>query len=470
MANDRKERLIRVLREQIRRHPPVHRAAKEILVGYKLLRLRQKRRGQSEPDGWAREAQRFASDCEAEDYAQLRASLVDNGVAFNEGRHTIYLPPQEAAKAQHLLPADLLRAYPSDAGFKILKRFSAPQYAHYLYESDAAAEREVYGGIDNQAYAAAAMYTLGLGPRPYGIVHLSGRNADLTILVCAHVAGEMPTAPQHADFLREVQAAEAQGLFELANPSRYDCGDWAATDCNRNLIWSQGRPQYVDPQSLIFDRTATLDATVERHKSVLHFGDVQKVVSGGQKFLYQDVPGYAGPARRDTHQRWVEIANLLGKHGASWQGRPVFDVCCNSGMIMHRALMSGASWAYGWDLPAVAQAADELLSLAGSGRSTLQGCSIDDETDFAANLGQRPVERAGVCFFLAAWHHVDFPQGVDALDWRWLVYEGKENESAEQTRNNLEKMQSRWNCELVETTHIRDGISQARPLALLRRC
>ena len=216
-------------------------------------------------------------------------------------------------------------------------------------------------------------------------------------------------------------------------------------------------------------RSALTDLVVERYESTLHFGDVLSVVNGGERFLYQDVPGRGAPGRRDTSSRVDAIEAMLERHGGGFADRTVFDVCCNSGMMMGEALARGARWTVGWDLPKVAAAADELLSSLGAGRSSLHGVSIDDDTDFASAVPESLPVEGSVCLFLAAWHHVAFPAGVAAIPWEYLVYEGKENEAPEVTAENFATMSARWSAEVLESSTHADGICGPRPLALLRR-
>lgn len=217
------------------------------------------------------------------------------------------------------------------------------------------------------------------------------------------------------------------------------------------------------------DRATLTDRVIERHEETLHFGDVLSVVNGGERFLYQDVPGRRTPGRRDTTSRIEAIEAMLARHGGGFAGRTVFDVCCNSGMMMGEALARGARWAVGWDLPGVAAAADELLGSLGAGRSSVYGVSIDDDTDFGSDVPMWLPVDGSVCLFLAAWHHVSFPTGIASIPWEYLVFEGKENEAPEVTAANFAEMERRWSAEVLESSTHADGICGPRPLALLRR-
>lgn len=469
----------RRLVEQLRRVPPLHRAAKELVVGAKLLRARLRQAGQrwrgQAPAPWLQATLVFDAPLRARDPDALRAELLARGLVVHEGRHTIYVPPQPGLREALGPVAD---AFGPGCGIKLLKRFAAPSEARWLYETDARGEAELLGGIHRQALAAASLHALGLGPRCVDVVHIRAGGAEaavsITAMIVEHVEGRTPAADEHARLLDELDALRSRGLLSLANPSGYACGDFAAPDCNGNLVVGEdGALRYVDPQVLLFDVPAVIDEVVARHRDVLHFGDRLGVVAGGERFLYQALPGRREPGRRDPDDRFARLEPLLAGHGASLEGRVVFDVCCNAGLMMAGALHRGARWAVGWDLPPVAAAARELLPLLGAGRSTVIGRMLNEPASLVDDLPPHVRAAAGaaggVCLFLAAWHHVGFPAGVGGLPWRWLVYEGKEHEEAEVTRANVATMEARWRCRAVATKLLADGLCGPRPVVLLAR-
>lgn len=459
------------LRQEIRRRPLVHRTVKELLIGFKLARHKARRLNSTDVHGWGSFVATHAIPFGGCSLVELRASLRQHHLNWKEGRHTLYLPPQPGR--ERVLGAAFSRSFPTHAGVKLLKNFSSPIEAVYHHEVDAWGESALAGPLANQLFAAASLYAYGLGPRPYDIVHLAGKHVDMTALVGEHVEGQVPTNADHRQFITRLLELEQRGLFQFANPSRIDCGDFAAPDCNDNLLVAAGEARYVDTQVFLFEPEKVVQDVVGTNEEVLHFGDVMSVVNSGRRFLYQEVPGTSNNARRGTAQRWTTIDALLQRHRSHLEGRLVFDICCNSGMMMHGALERGAHWAFGWDLPEVAAAADRLLPLLGAGRTRLFGTTLDQSTDLQADLPawarDQASERGAVALFLAAWHHIGFPPGVGELPWQWLIYEGRENEKASVTKANLQTMSERWGARLVEATTIHDGISQARPLALLRR-
>lgn len=462
------------LRAEIRRRPVIHRLAKEALVGIKLVRQRLRQGGREPLHGWGKRVQTYRTSFAGADLDGLRAALREHSLRVAEGRHTIYVPPQPGREA--VFGAELMAAFPPEVGIKLLKNFAPPSRARYHYESGALAEAALIGPIGNQVFATAALYAYGLGPRPYDLVHLVGAGAagvDMTAIVCEDIDGQNPSTAEYDEFIAKLRALEERGLFRFANPSRFDCSDFYSPDCNGNLITSAAGPRYVDSQVFLFEEDEVLADVIAAREQTLHFGDVLSIVHAGQRFLYQEVPGSRANARRGTGERWQAIEGLLVRNGVKLEQRVVFDVCCNSGMMMHGSLARGAHWAFGWDLPAVAEAADSLLPLLGSGRTNVFGRQLGLDTDLRADLPEWAAAWAsahgGVGLFLAAWHHIDFPPGVGELPWDHLIYEGQENERLATTNENVATMTQRWQARELERMVIRDGLSGPRPIVLFGR-
>lgn len=443
-------------------------------MGAKLLRAQlrhaQRRFHGHTPTPWLQSTLVFDVPLRASTAAALHAELRAHDILVHEGRHTLYLPPQPGLDA---VLGPVARAFGPGCGIKVLKRFAAPHEARYLHSTDALGEAALLGGIHRQALGAAALASVGLGPRCLDVVHLRAGSTSMTAMIVEHVEGRTPTLAEHARLLDALDQLRARGRLSLANPSGYACGDFEAPACNGNLLVSPEGLRYIDPQVLLFDVPAVIDDVIEQHRDVLHFGDRLGVVNGGQRFLYQGLPGRRDVGRRDPDDRFGRLEPLLEAHGASLCGRVVFDVCCNAGLMMAGALHRGARWVVGWDLPPVAAAARELLPLLGAGRSTVVGRALQEPASLIDDVPSHvhaPGQAAdGVCLFLAAWHHVGFPAGVGELPWRWLVYEGREHEEAAITDANVATMEARWQCRAVASQVIADGLCGPRPVVLVAR-
>jgi hypothetical protein len=461
----------------LRRRPILHRIAKEALVGAKLVRQRVLRRDRERVHAWGERSDRYAVPFEGATIDALRIALRGASLRFAEGRHTLYIPPQPGREA--VFGAELLAAFPPEAGIKVLKNFEPPSRARYQFESATASEDALLGPIGVQGFNAAALHAYELGPRPYDIVHLRGpadargNSVDMTAIMAEHVAGGVPSEAEYEGFIAALKRLEQRGVFQFLGHSGYDNTDFARPGCSDNLIAGPSGPRYVDTQVFDFDGEKVIEDVLAAREEVLHFGDVLTVVNAGQRFLYQAVPGAKANARRGTGERWQTLDALLERHQVRFEGRAVFDICCNSGMMMHGALARGGHWAFGWDLPAVAEAADRLLPLIGAGRTTLFGRQLDLDTEFGADLPAWAMAwghaHGGIALFLAAWHHIGFPPEIAALPWTHMIYEGSENEAEQTTAANLATMAERWGVHELERVIIRDGICGPRPVLLLAR-
>ncbi len=456
------------LKEWLRGYPWLFRMAKEVMISAKIVRrsLRSNKRAQvTFPLQSIREIPLSENVTHVD---ELRTLLDKHGIGYEEGRHTLYLPPQE--KLREIFEGSQLPSSPG-CGYKILKRFATPEEATYLSESDNQAIVKLLGGIHTQARSMACLSVLDLGPRLEEVLHLKAGENSITALAVEHVVGRAPTVMEYRHFMDRLRELTNQGLLSLANPSGFECGDFEEPLCNGNLIIDeQDRPRYVDPQLFLFDDGKILDALAGSSATNLHFGNKTQMISRGREFLYQEIPGMSSKAKRGTLDRWKRIDELLSRHQMCMADATAFDICCNSGMMLGQTLVRGAKQAYGWDLPEVAMAGNMILQLLGAGRARLIAAEITEDHDFIADLPHAPSgEKDKICFFLAAWQHVGIPKGVGDLPWKWLIYEGHQDDDSRTTNEVLAKICESWNCEVLESTSVSDGLSDPRPLVLLAR-
>jgi len=471
-----KQSLIRALH----RAPPLHRAVKSLVLLCLLLRNRLFRffgARHLSPDSniWLQGIDTFPAGpaFAFRTIDDLRRALIHMGITFAEGTCALYLPPQAGL---HELLGPITTAYPPDAGYKIVKRFAKPKEAQYVSDQvpwwRTSIELRLLGSVYTQAFSAACLNAFGLGPRCYDIAHIAAPQADLTVFVSEHVDGRTPTVAEHASFMSRVKELKERGIVGLVNPSGFGSPDFAAPDCHRNLlIAADGNLSYVDPQLFLFDAAAVTESFVLAAQRVLHFGDRTPLVNGGRNYLYQGIPGLRKTAKRDTERRWGVIQEVLGRHGVQLADKVVFDVCCNSGMMLAQGLAHGARWGVGWDLPDVAAAARSILNLVGAGRSTVIGCHLTEDYVLSSDVPTwlRPHADGAVLFFLAAWQHVGIPHDIARLSWRWLLFEGHADDDAPTTRRVCKMISERWRCDEVARTTVSDGLSMRRHMVLFER-
>src|SRR5439155_26996900 len=128
--------------------------------------------------------------------------LARREIHYVQGRHTIYIPPQERLSSMF---GELVSYYPHNSGFKILKRLGPPETTHYLHDKHARwITARLMGGIRRQVDAANLLYALGLGPRLHDFVELNSPSTEMTCFVVEHVSGDSPTIDEHGAFISKL--------------------------------------------------------------------------------------------------------------------------------------------------------------------------------------------------------------------------------------------------------------------------
>ena len=407
------------------------------------------------------------------DADDLRQALAARELDPVAGGWTLYVGPGPAFDECFPFLRDV---YPPGVGLKILKDLQHPDdaiYARHALNPAAGASLlrkltpppKALMRIANQLHAA------GLGPRVHDLIHLDAAGVPLTAYVVDHVGGPLADARAHAQFMPRLQAWLEGGAITTVHSSTDAAMDFEPPDCNGNLRLDAqtGRPLYVDFQSfMITDDAALVGQIAEEEKGKTHFGGT-RFFRGGGRYLYQAIPGLA-PGKRDIETRWRAFDELLRHADLSLDGRLVFDIGCNTGLMLYQALGAGALWGYGWDMPEVAGAASRLLPALGATRATITGGAIDDATDFAAVLPDRFADhRDGVLFYLAVSDHIGFPPGVADLPWTHMFYEGHADQGVGDQYQRIKAVPWLAGAELLGHRMITDGDSPARPLMLLRR-
>lgn len=406
-------------------------------------------------------------------YPELVEFLTGNGFTFHEGRHTLYLPPQDGL--QDLLGRNR-SIYPPDAGLKLLKSLGPVDRATYLVDGyRRPVTKVVLGGVANQADAASLLFVLGLGPRPYDLAEVQAPGFRTACFVVQHIDGCEPSDDERVQFISQMRQAVArfEGAVALVPAEGWDHVDFGPPDCRGNLLKSHldGRLYYIDSQQfLIMDKRAVLTAILNESRHTLHFGRTRRIL-GSVEYLYQSVPGVSIASKRDVQERWGLYLQLLTMAGVDLTGRAVLDICCNAGMFMALGLAHGAKLAIGWDLPEVVTAAERLQCLLGNTRINFRAAHLNpgyvlsrDVPSWMGGCG-----RDSIVFYLAAKKHVGLIRDLANIPWRALVYEGHQGESEEDCKRDISEMEHLWNCVLTAQAVVSDGDSGMRRVALLTR-
>jgi hypothetical protein len=342
----------------------------------------------------------------------LRTHLGSRGARFAGGVGEISIPSQ-ACLDEFL--GQFVHRYPDGAGFTVVDRDAAAD----------GAER-----AQRRSDKAHARYALGRGPRPYDVAELVTPHVHLTCLVVQHDDISQHDATSAGE---DVQAADSP--HSLPTP----------------------------------DRETVIRDVLRSTTDTLHFGN-SRLSRGGRRYLYQSVPGLEA-GKRDTEWRWRRFTALLAEHHLGVEGRVVFDVGCNAGMMLARALADGAYWGVGWDRPQVAPAAERVQCAMGNTRTTFIGADLQEayplSRDVPAWLG-RGTDGA-VLLYLAVWRHLGLLHDVKSLPWSTLLFEGHQSDAPEQRYELFREIEDRWNCRLLDSTVVADGDSDSRPVALFVR-
>lgn len=414
----------------------------------------------------------YPVDIAAETADDIRAWCETHDVAYREGGWTLYLPPSPALAAH--MPF-LAERYPPGSGLKILKDFRPPREAHYTrHEINPAPGAALLRGLTPTPTAllrvANHLNDHRLGPAVYDLVELRAPEASFTAYVVQHMAGGAPTAHHHAAFMARLKEVLARGDIATSFPNIASADDFRVPDGNGNMVLDAeaDEARFVDFQAFyLTDEARSLARLSAEVQGTTHFGGTRLHRSAA--YLYQDIPGVA-VGKRDIERRWREFAALLGGAGVGLNGRLVFDVGCNTGLMLYGALAEGAAWAFGWDRPPVADAARRVLHALGATRFDIMGGELVTDSDFARAVGARFGRRTdGVLLYLAMSEHIGFPNGLAKLGWRYMIYEGHANQGLAGAREQIAKVPWLAATRTLGERSFADGDSPARPIVLLTR-
>lgn len=405
------------------------------------------------------------------DSSQFVQFLQDNGIKHQEGCFIIYVPPQQGL--QRLL-GDLVNFYPKDSGFKFLKDLSGPDESRYTGGGRQLPweQRMLPGKPSDQLRDACALELLGLGARIYDLTEVLAGQTRMTCFVVQHVNGKSPSMEKGAKFLADLDAVVRSGILGVAVPYAHSAHvDFSQPSFNGNLLEEvDGTVKYIDFQHfLLKDRTGLINSLLAEGVGDFQFGDVH-FLRKGRPYVYQTIPGLTLTGKRDSTVRWTRIRKMLADADIAVRGRLVLDICCNSGVMSAFALAEGAGWALGWDLPPVADMSRKVLKALGFTRFNIYGRELNEDYALLADIDARLAPRLSGCvvLYLAARRHIGLLQGLKAIDWRALVFEGHEREGLEEMRGVVDFMDAHG-AHLAERCTCQDGDSEPRPLLLFLR-
>jgi SAM-dependent methyltransferase len=312
--------------------------------------------------------------------------------------------------------------------------------------------------IHARVLVANLLHRRGLGPRLYD----ARRTADGTAFALEPTEAEVAPPADSRRVLEAVGRLIDDGLLAPRDASwREPANVGGSGDGARYTAFD--RLQVADERRMI-DEVLSREA-----RSELHFGREYRL--RGNRYLYQSVPGVGAAGRRNSRVRWDRMRDLLAGAAVKLENRLVLDVGCNAGMMLAAALSDGAVWGVGWDLPAVAGRAGEVLSALGFTRLDTVGADLVPAYPLTRDVPEHlaPLLDGCVVLYLAVSHHIGFLDELADIPWSAIVFEGGEEQSVATLEADLAPLRERCSFRLVGGVDYRDGEGQMRPLALLLR-
>jgi hypothetical protein len=318
------------------------------------------------------------------------------------------------------------------------------------------------------------LYLEGVAPRLYDLIEIVDSRGQLwTAYVVEHIEAGGPSDAEYDRIIGKLKSLADQGLITLINSELWNVDNFRRPDCAGNLIVSaNGRAAYVDIHNFILYRYEDYLCQLARSVGAIsHFGDRTHVLGGKSgSFLYQEIPGVDLPAKRSPRERMQTLDKLANQAGLDFSGKVIFDIGCNLGLMGAEYLRRGARWLQGWDLPHVVAAAEKVLLATGCTRFSLGGVHFSRLCDLTSGLPAhlqdvRPQD--GIVNYLAVRGHVGWLEGLKALPWRYMIYEGHQDDT------DLEGYVGELNLlcpvKLRAWERAADGNSRPRDVAIIER-
>jgi hypothetical protein len=402
---------------------------------------------------------------------QIKAWCNARHLPFAEGRDAIYLPP-ETWRATPLAP--VLPSYPGDAGLKIVKHVGGTN-AHYAAPSASRAEAKGVYPHRLQMLTFNFLHLQGIAPRLYDLLELKdGSDSKWTAYVVENVASA-PLQPEDCEsMVARLRMLESRGALKFVGRDGWTSSDFQPPDCNGNLLREAqtGRLAYIDMHNFLLDRyecyLRELAVSVTERS---HFGGRSHLLGGkAGSFLYQQIPGLDWPAKRSPRVRLQAWDPLLERTGISIEGKVVFDFGCNLGLMGAEYLRRGVHWVHGWDRAEVAEAAQNVLLSIGCTRFSLSGGTLDRNSDLAAMLPAhlKSVGHEGaILSYLSVRDHLGWLPGLSALPWRYMLYEGHQDDR--QIDTYVAELNTQIPVRLLTTDHVSDAVGGSRDIAVIER-
>src|SRR5215213_30250 len=394
--------------------------------------------------------------------------LKNNGLAYGAGGHAVYLPPETIENTAF---RELSNYYPKNSGVKIVRHPGGISESVYVYkgEGESRLHLKLIHNLRHLTLVANLLHVNGVGPRLHDLVELQCNNNLWTAFVVEHVASPVTSNAVCEEGIQTIRELEQRNLLKVILPSGFDDGEFQCPDCSGNAFMTvDGKFRYIDFQNFAltgygdFLKDIALAAAGETH-----FGD--KSILRGGRYLYQSVPGVDLPGKRNPEKRFETLREMMKTAGVSVENRLVLDIGCNIGMMMAQYLKQGALWCHGWDQETVVPHTEKLLYALGCTRFSTTGGVITQSIDLKNDLGcfLKPHLNGCVISYLAIHGHIKWVNALKEIPWAFMVYEGHEGETTEQSLRYLEELKKDVPFRIGAQGEYEDGDSESRTVAIL---
>lgn len=398
------------------------------------------------------------------------SDLKNAGLAYGTGGHAVYLPPDTIENTPF---RELSNYYPANTGLKIVKHPGGISESVYVYkgEGESRLHLKLIHNLRHLTLVANLLHTNGVGARLHDLVELECNKNLWTAFVVEHVAKPVTSTTVCENGIKTIRDLERRNLVKVILPAGFDDPEFQAPDCSGNAFMTvEGEFRYIDFQNFSltgygsFLKSVALEAA-----EASHFGD--KSILRGGRYLYQSVPGVNLPGKRNVEKRVAVLVDLMNTAGVSVQNRLVLDVGCNVGMMMAQYLKLGALWCHGWDQEAVVPHTEKLLYALGCTRFSSTGGVITQSIDLQGHLPShlKPHLNGCVISYLAIRGHINWLDALTEIPWAFMIYEGHEGESTEQSLRYIEELKQRVPFRIAAQSEYADGDSEPRTVAILIR-
>jgi hypothetical protein len=394
--------------------------------------------------------------------------LQDKHLAYSTGGHAVYLPPETVEHTSFRVLAD---CYPRNSGLKIVKHPGGLSENVYVTarEGESRLHLRLIHNVRHLTLVANLLHVKGVGPRLYDLVELDCGGNLWTAFVMEHVENQVTSMDLCQKGINTIRELEQKGLVKVILPTGFDDEEFHCPDCSGNAFMTRdGEFRYIDFQNFaLTGYGAYLKSTASEAAEASHFGD-KSIIRGG-RYLYQSVPGLSLPGKRNIEVRMKTLTSLMEKAGVSVENRLVLDVGCNVGMMMAQYLKLGALWCHGWDQEVVVPHTERLLYALGCTRFSTSGGVITQSTRLQDSVAchVKPHLQGCAISYLAVRGHIQWLDALSEIPWAFMIYEGHEGETAQQSRQYLEQFNKAVPFRVAAEAEYADGDSEPRTVAIL---